>query len=112
LIEIQNQIAALQKQAEEIKAQEFAKTLQEIQAKMEAFGITVADLEGGRGRARKSGGGRWRKVSQSGACQVSWSQRGKLEWPGSDAALACRPGCARPSQRDFCHHCLRQIQGY
>ncbi len=54
LIEIQNQIAALQKQAEEIKAQEFTKTVQEIQAKMEAFGITVADLQGGRGRPRKA----------------------------------------------------------
>jgi len=54
LIEIQNQIAVLQKQAEEIKAQEFTQTVQEIQAKMEAFGITVADLEGSKGRPRKS----------------------------------------------------------
>lgn len=56
LIEIQNQIAALQKQAEDIKAQEFTKTVQEIQAKMEAFGITVSDLQGGRGRPRKVAG--------------------------------------------------------
>lgn len=54
LIEIQNQIAALQKQAEEIKAQEFGKTVQEILAKMEAFGITVADLQGSKVRARKA----------------------------------------------------------
>jgi len=54
LIEIQNQIAILQKQAEEIKAQEFTQTVQEILAKMEAFGITVADLEGAKGRPRKS----------------------------------------------------------
>ena len=53
LIEIQNQIAVLQKQAEEIKAQEFTKTVQEILAKMEAFGITVADLDGSRDRPRK-----------------------------------------------------------
>lgn len=53
LIDIQNQIAILQKQAEEIKAQEFNKTVQEIQAKMAAFGITLADLDGGKSRARK-----------------------------------------------------------
>jgi DNA-binding protein H-NS len=55
LIDIQNQIALLQKQAEEIKAQEFGQTVQEILAKMAAFGITTADLDGGKGRARKSG---------------------------------------------------------
>lgn len=54
LIEIQNQIALLQKQAEEIKAQEFSKTVQEILAKMEAFGITVADLDGSKSRPRKT----------------------------------------------------------
>ena len=54
LIDIQNQIAILQKQAEEIKAQEFNKTVDEIKAKMAAFGITVADLEGGKNRPRKA----------------------------------------------------------
>ncbi len=54
LIDIQNQIAILQKQAEEIKAEQFSQTVQEIKEKMAAFGITVADLEEGRGRARKS----------------------------------------------------------
>lgn len=54
LIDIQNQIALLQKQAEEIKAQEFNKTVAEIKAKMEAFGITVADLDGGKTRMRKA----------------------------------------------------------
>ena len=43
LIDIQNQIAILQKQAEEIKA------------KMAAFGITLADLDGGKTRTRKAG---------------------------------------------------------
>jgi len=83
LIEIQNQIAALQKQAEEIKAQEFAKTLQEIQAKMEAFGITVADLEGGRGRARKSVGAGEKSANPvpakfRGPNGESWSGRGLM----------------------------------
>lgn len=53
LIDIQNQIAILQKQAEEIKAQQFSKTVEEIKAKMAAFGITLADLDAGRGRSRK-----------------------------------------------------------
>ncbi len=53
LIEIQAQIALLQKQAEEIKSQEFNKTVAEIKAKMEAFGITLADLDSGKNRVRK-----------------------------------------------------------
>jgi len=57
LIEIQNQIATLQKQAEEIKATELAATIADIQAKMEAFGITVDDLERAKGRGRKATGG-------------------------------------------------------
>ncbi len=53
LIDIQNQIAQLQKQAEEIKAAELATTMADILAKMEAFGITVEDLERAKGRSRK-----------------------------------------------------------
>jgi DNA-binding protein H-NS len=45
LIEIQSQIDRLQKQANEIKAKDFAATVQEIVAKMQAFGITVKDLQ-------------------------------------------------------------------
>lgn len=55
LIEIQKQIALLQQQAEEIKSQEFNNAVQDIKAKMAAFGITVADLDSGKTRARKSG---------------------------------------------------------
>ena len=44
LIDIQSQIEALQKQAEEIKANEFQNTVQDILAKMQAFGIGVKDL--------------------------------------------------------------------
>ncbi len=44
LVDIQNQIQKLQKQAAEIKGREFHKTVQEIRAKMQAFGITVKDL--------------------------------------------------------------------
>jgi len=44
LVDIQNQIQKLQKQALDIKSREFDKTVQEIRAKMQAFGITVKDL--------------------------------------------------------------------
>jgi DNA-binding protein H-NS len=45
LIDIQSQIEKLQKQANEIKAKEFNSTVQDILAKMQAFGITVKDLQ-------------------------------------------------------------------
>jgi DNA-binding protein H-NS len=45
LIDIQGQIEKLQKQANEIKAKEFHGTVQEILAKMQAFGITIKDLQ-------------------------------------------------------------------
>ena len=48
LIEIQSQIEKLQKQAKEIKAREFGKTVQEILVKMQAFGITLKDLHPGK----------------------------------------------------------------
>jgi DNA-binding protein H-NS len=44
LIDIQSQIAALQKQEQEIKANEFQNTLQDIVAKMQAFGIGIKDI--------------------------------------------------------------------
>ncbi len=45
LVSIQSQIEKLQKQASEIKAREFSKTVQEIREKMQAFGITAKDLQ-------------------------------------------------------------------
>lgn len=55
LIDIQSQIEKLQKQATEIKAREFDKTVQEILAKMQAFGITVKDLQSGKRRGGAKG---------------------------------------------------------
>lgn len=83
LIEIQNQIALLQKQAEEIKAQEFSKTVQEILAKMEAFGITVADLEGNKSRPRKVSGSASKSSNPApakyrGPNGETWSGRGLM----------------------------------
>jgi len=53
LIEIQSQIEKLQKQATEIKAREFDKTVLDILAKMQAFGITLKDLQGSKARSAK-----------------------------------------------------------
>lgn len=55
LVEIQQQIDKLQKQARDIKAREFDKTVQEIRAKMAAFGITVKDLRAAKPSAKPSG---------------------------------------------------------
>ncbi len=56
LIDIQSQIHKLQKQEAEIKAKEFDKTIQDILAKMQAFGITVKDLQSVAGTPRKGRG--------------------------------------------------------
>ena len=60
LIELQVQIGQLQKQAAEIKARDFDKTITEIREKMRVFGITVKDLQvikrvGKLGKGKKEG---------------------------------------------------------
>lgn len=56
LIDIQSQIEKLQKQAQEIRSKEFSSTVQDILAKMQAFGITVKDLQTAKpGKAAKGG---------------------------------------------------------
>ena len=52
LIDIQSQIQKLQKQAADIKAKEFGKTVSEIRDMMAAFGITVKDLQSANGKTR------------------------------------------------------------
>lgn len=52
LIDIQTQIQKLQKQADEIRSKEFDKTVQDILAKMQAFGITLKDLQPAKGKSR------------------------------------------------------------
>ncbi|MES2949243.1 MAG: H-NS histone family protein [Pseudomonadota bacterium] len=56
LVDIQLQIQKLQKQASEIKDREFDKTVQDILAKMQAFGITVKDLQTANSTGRKGRG--------------------------------------------------------
>ena len=63
LIDIQSQIASLQKQADEIKAKDFQSTVQEILTKMQAFGITVKDLQAVKPvKSRKAGRGKAKVV--------------------------------------------------
>lgn len=59
LIELQNQIDKLQKEAKAIKSKEFDSTVRDILAKMNAFGITLKDLKPGNVKsipAKKAGG--------------------------------------------------------
>ena len=58
LIDIQTQIEKLQKQASDIRTREFDKTVQDIVAKMQAFGITIKDVQGASGRNVKAVKGR------------------------------------------------------
>lgn len=80
LVNIQNQIAALQKQADAIRAEQFDKTVQEILEKMAAFGITVHDLAPSKGRARKAAsvGGKSAPVKFRGPSGETWSGRGLM----------------------------------
>jgi DNA-binding protein H-NS len=54
LVDIQKQIEELQKKAADIRAKELQATIQEIRAKMSAFGITVKDLHPNKMSASKS----------------------------------------------------------
>lgn len=53
LIEIQTQIEKLQKQAAEIKSREFDKTVKQILVMMDAYGITLRDLQQPGGKASR-----------------------------------------------------------
>ena len=86
LIDIQSQIEKLQKQANDIKAKEFSSTVQDILAKMQAFGITVKDLQsakpvkGGKaakaGRGRPAGAAKAPKAAKKAASPVAAKYRG------------------------------------
>ena len=59
LVDIQQQIEKLQKQAKDIKAREFERTVQDILGKMQAFGITLNDL-----RQRQKGSAKTKPARQ------------------------------------------------
>lgn len=54
LIEIQSQIEKLQKQAAEIKSREFGKTVKQILVMMDAYGITLRDLQQAGGKVSRN----------------------------------------------------------
>ena len=54
LIDIQTQIEKLQKQASDIRIREFDKTVQDIVAKMQAFGISLKDIQSASVRGNKA----------------------------------------------------------
>jgi DNA-binding protein H-NS len=90
LIDIQSQIEKLQKQANDIKSKEFSNTVQEILAKMQAFGITVKDLQtakpakaGKAGRKTKVGAEKTPKATKKPTVAVAPKFRGPNEtWSG------------------------------
>ena len=64
LIEIQSQIEKLQKQAQDIRSKDFANTVQDILVKMQAFGITIKDLQTAKpSKAGTTGRGKGKSVS-------------------------------------------------
>jgi DNA-binding protein H-NS len=85
LIDIQSQIEKLQKQANEIKSKDFSATVKEILTKMQAFGITVKDLQSpksgksgkpGRPAKAKTGAVKAPKVARKASAPVAAKFRG------------------------------------
>lgn len=58
LLSLQAQIAELQQKAAQIKSKEYASTLADIQTKMTAFGITIADLKAAQTKPKAARKGR------------------------------------------------------
>jgi DNA-binding protein H-NS len=56
LVDLQSQIEKLQKQASEIRSKEFDKTVADIMTQMQAFGITIKDLQAAQGKTRAGKG--------------------------------------------------------
>lgn len=74
LVDIQQQIEKLQKQASDIRAKEFDKTVRDILAQMQAFGITLKDLQQAMGKGR-AGKARGKTTGKSGAKKPAVSRR-------------------------------------
>lgn len=85
LMDIQNQIGKLQRQAEEIKRKDFERTVQDIIAKIEAFGITEKDLFPGRGGKLKTKGVKGRKPAAKGSASAGTKVAPKFRGPNGEA---------------------------
>lgn len=84
LIDIQNQIEKLQKQAADIRSREFDATVQDILAKMQAFGITLKDLQGAQrkgGKAKASSGRAKAKAKPAAQSKRASSAKGRTVAP-------------------------------
>lgn len=88
LIDIQSQIEKLTKQASEIKAREFDKTVVEIVAKMNAFGISVKDLQAAIGGKSPRSKAKLGKTSASGAKKAG--AKSKSKFAGTSVAAKFR----------------------
>ncbi len=77
LIDIQNQIAQLQKQADEIRSADLAAAKADILAKMATFGISIDDLRTAKGRSSKSP-----KVKSSSSAPVKFRGPNGETWSG------------------------------
>ena len=83
LLDIQSQIEKLQKQATDIRAREFDRTVQEIIATMRAFGITPKDLQSG-SRSGKSKGKVVAKVARHKTGKGTTSVAAKYKGPNGE----------------------------
>jgi len=98
LIEIQSQIEKLQKQADDIKTREFDKTVADILAKMNAFGITLKDLQSGKAgksaKVTRRGAG---KTGVSGAVQNVAGVKTKTKTKSRNAGTVVAPKFRGPN---------------
>ena len=95
LVDIQSQIDKLQKQANEIRVREFDRTVQDILAKMSAFGITAKDLQQKKGSAKPLGKGRAGKPTNGGA--RAGGKAGSKRAPSASAGTVVAPKFRGPN---------------
>lgn len=74
--ELQDQIAKLQAEAEKVRKQEIADVIVDIKKKMAEYGISLADLGGGKGR-KKSGGGASPAKFRNPVTGETWTGKGR-----------------------------------
>jgi DNA-binding protein H-NS len=70
-----DQIESLKKQAEQVRKAELAQVVQEIKDKMAAYGLTIADLRGGKAKGKRAVVAPKYRNNKTGD---TWSGRGKL----------------------------------
>lgn len=75
--ELQAQIAALQKEAEEVRQQEIAAVVADIKAKMAEYGITLQDLEAGPRRRSRAKASEGHAKYRNPATGETWSGKGR-----------------------------------